>query len=88
MERTNKRGIKDSASQSEDEFKEIFNQSPIGIIFHNKEGIAVNANTSALKIMAISKIDDILGINLFDNPFIEEKKDELLKKVLSGFKHH
>ena len=35
--------------------------------------------------MAISKIDDILGINLFDNPFVEEKKDELLKEGIIRF---
>ncbi len=85
MERTNKTSIKDSKPQIKDEFQEIFNQSPIGILFHDKEGIAVNANDSALKIMAISKLDDVLGINLFDNPFIAEKKDELTDKGIIKF---
>ena len=56
MDRTNKNSIKDSKPQSGDEYKEIFNQSPIGIIFHDKKGITVNANDSALKIMGLSEI--------------------------------
>ncbi len=35
--------------------------------------------------MAISGLDDILGINLFYNPFIGEKKDELLKEGIIRF---
>ena len=69
----------------EDKFREIYEKSPIGIIFHDKEGIAVNANDSALKIMAISELDDILGINLFDNPFIVDKREELLKEGIIRF---
>jgi PAS domain S-box-containing protein len=85
MDRTNKNSIKNSKPRIRDEFREIFNQSPIGILFHDKEGVAVNANNSALKIMAISKLDDILGINLFDNPFIAEKKEKLLKEGIIRF---
>jgi PAS domain S-box-containing protein len=56
MVRTNKKGIKDSKPQSGDEFREIFNQSPIGILFYDKEGITLNVNNSALEIVGISKL--------------------------------
>ena len=85
MDRTNKKSIKDSKPQSWDEYKEIFNQSPIGIIFHDKKGITVDANNSALKIMAISRLDDILGLSMFDNPPIEEKKEELINDGVIHF---
>ena len=43
-------------------------------------GRLTNANDSALKIARILKLDDVLGTNLFDNPNIASKKDELHKK--------
>ena len=85
MERTNKNSIKGLIGQSGDEFREIFNQSPIGIISHDKEGIAVNANDSALNMLGFSRLEDILGLNLFDNPFIEENKEELIEKGIIRF---
>ena len=71
--------------QLDDKFREIFNQSPIGIIFHDKKGITVDANNSALKIMAISRLDDILGLSMFDNPPIEEKREELINDGVIQF---
>jgi PAS domain S-box-containing protein len=85
MDKTNKSNIKGPIGQSDNEFKEIFYQSPIGIILHDKKGIAINANKSALEIMGIAKLEDILEVNLFDNPFIEEKKEELLNKGIIKF---
>ena len=32
-----------------------------------------------LKLWDYPRLDDILGHNLFDNPFIEEKKEELIR---------
>jgi signal transduction histidine kinase len=85
MGRTNETDIKDSKLQSGDEFKEIFNQSPIGILFYDKKGNAINANKSALAIMDIPKLDDVLCINLFDNPFIKEMKNELFNEGIINF---
>ncbi|MGZ7136445.1 MAG: PAS domain S-box protein, partial [Methanobacterium sp.] len=71
--------------KTSDKFREIFENSPIGIIFHDKKGIIINANKSALEIMGVPKFEDIKGINLFDNPFIEENKENLLKKGIVRF---
>ena len=85
MDRTNKKSIKDLESQSGDEFREIFNQSPIGILLYDKDGITVNANNSALKMVGIPKLEGILGHSLFDNPRIEERKEELIDKGIIRF---
>ncbi|MDI6645348.1 MAG: PAS domain S-box protein, partial [Methanobacteriaceae archaeon] len=63
----------------------MFDKSPIGIFFYDKEGNTVNANNSALEMMGISKLSDICGHNLFDNPYINEKKDGLLKEGIIRF---
>ena len=66
-------------------FEEIFSQSPIGIFFYDKKGKLTNANDSALNIARIPKLDDVLGTNIFDNPKIASKKEELHEKGLIKF---
>ncbi|MGZ7136427.1 MAG: PAS domain S-box protein, partial [Methanobacterium sp.] len=67
------------------QFREIFEKSPIGIIFYNRNGIVVNANNSALKMLGFPQLDDVRGHNLFDNTYISEKKDELLREGIIKF---
>lgn len=43
------------------------------------------ANNSALNIARIPKLDDVLGTNIFDNPKIAFKKEELHEKRLIRF---
>ena len=71
--------------QLDNEYKEIFETSPIGILFFDNEGKLVDANHSALEIFAVRSIDSIEGANLFDNPIIKSKKDELIEKGLIKF---
>ena len=69
----------------EKEYEYLFRKSPLGIIFYDKNGNLIKANESALEIMAIPKLDDILGSNLFDNPYIMNKKEEISKKGVIEF---
>ncbi len=71
--------------KNKDRFKDIFNKSPIGILFYDQEGKLVDANQSSLKIAGISKLEDILGSNLFDNINISSKKEKLFKEGLITF---
>ncbi len=66
-------------------FEELFYQSPIGILLYDKEGKLTNANDSALHIARIPKLDNVLGTNIFDNPLLASKKDELHEKGLIKF---
>ncbi|MGB9978383.1 PAS domain S-box protein [Methanobacterium sp.] len=66
------------------QFKEIFEKSPNGIIFYDKNGQLIDANNSALKILGVSK-ENLKGSNLFDNPKIASKKEELINKGIIKF---
>jgi len=66
-------------------FREIFKRSPIGILFYDKEGKLIDANQSALEILRVSQFKDIKGINLFINPDIEYREEELLKNGFIRF---
>ena len=71
--------------QLNNEYKEIFQTSPIGILFFDKEGKLIDANHSALEIFAVPSLDNIKGANLFDNLLIKSKKGELVESGLIKF---
>ena len=85
MNKNNKTCITGSISRSGDEFKEIFDKSPIGILFYNKDGELIEINQSALKIAGIPSVKVFKRINLFDNPYIGLRKEELINKGLIKF---
>ncbi len=70
----------------EGQFREIFDRSPTGILFYDKEGRLINANQSALKIAENSSLDICIGANLFDNLHVASRKEKLLKNGLIRFK--
>ncbi|MGZ7160805.1 MAG: PAS domain S-box protein, partial [Methanobacterium sp.] len=82
---THKPDEKYSLSEHEGEFEEIFHQSSLGIMIFNEDGKMGNANESALEIMGIPRLNDVLGLNLFENPYINDMKEELHKKTIVNF---
>lgn len=65
--------------QSEKRFRNIYNQSPLGIMIFDVKGDLVDLNPASLGIFGIMEIDDVLGINLFRNRIISaDNKQELL----------
>jgi PAS domain S-box-containing protein len=74
------RELKEAWKRSETRFKEIFDRSPIGIEVYDRGGLLVDANNAALDALGISEVDEIRGLNLFNDPkILPETKDRLLK---------
>ncbi len=69
----------------EEKFKRIYQKSPIGIIICDKMGKIIYANQSALKIVQISKLEDIPNNNIFTYGDIIEKKEILVKEGVIEF---
>ncbi|WP_414468600.1 PAS domain S-box protein [Methanobacterium sp. ACI-7] len=65
---------------SENKFREIFEKSPIGILFFDKEGKLTDANQSTLKIAGVPSLNDVIGLNIFDDVNIGSVKDEVLER--------
>ena len=66
--------------ESEEKFKTIFEESPIGIILFDTQGRLVVANQSYLDIFGISDHSMIEGVNLLNNPNLSYNiMDELHK---------
>lgn len=56
----------------------IFKHLPVGLELYNKDGILVGLNDKELEIFHIDRKEDLLGINIFENPiFPEEMKEKL-----------
>lgn len=75
--------IKDSSVEifkSNAIFKIVFEALPIGIELYDEKGYLININPYDLNILGTAK-EDILGINLFDNPTISE---ENLNRIRNG----
>ncbi len=64
----------------EEKFKEIFEKSPIGILFVDKEGNLTDANQSALRIGGVPSLNDVIGINIFNAVSMDSDRDKLLEK--------
>ncbi|WP_281774123.1 PAS domain-containing protein, partial [Methanobacterium formicicum] len=58
----------------------MFDKSPIGMLYHNKEGKLLDINLVALELLGISQLEGLPDINLFNNPIIPCKKDEITEE--------
>ena len=58
----------------------IFKYLPIGIELYDMDGVLVDLNDKELEMFHIEKKEDVLGINIFDNPIFQKEMKERLKK--------
>lgn len=66
--------------ESEEKFRRIFEESPIGIELYDSGGRMIDANRSCLDIFGIDRLSDLQGLKLAENPNVPENaKARLLK---------
>ena len=58
----------------------IFKYLPIGIELYDMDGVLVDLNDKELEMFHIEKKEDLLGINIFENPIFPKEMKERLKK--------
>jgi PAS domain S-box-containing protein len=78
-----KNHIKQGVNSQRDE---IFENSPLGILFFNKEGKLIDANPAALKIIGVKSFDSIKDITIWDNEDIKLRIKELDENMVIRFK--
>jgi two-component system cell cycle sensor histidine kinase/response regulator CckA len=64
--------------ESEERFKNIYVQSPIGIEVYDSEGNLIDANKACLDIFGVSDVKEVKGFRLFEDPNITEGIKEKL----------
>ncbi|WXG42093.1 MAG: PAS domain S-box protein [Candidatus Freyarchaeum deiterrae] len=67
---TERKRIEDALQASEEKFKNIFEESPIGIILFDSNIRLINANKACLNILGVSDVEKIKGLKLLKDPNI------------------
>ena len=65
---------------SEDRFRTIYEESPIGIEIFNSNGQLLNVNKSCLDIFGVSDIAEVKEFSIFEDPNIPVEERENLRK--------
>ena len=65
---------------SEERFRNIFAQSPIGIELYDSNGQLVEANKACLEIFGVSDVAEGKGFEFFEDPNLSDEVKERLKK--------
>lgn len=58
--------------RSEKILRNIYDNLPVGIELYDKNGVLIDMNNGDVKMFGLSRKEDALGLNLFDNPNIPE----------------
>ena len=75
---TERRRVQEALIVSEERFRNIFEESPIGIDVFDSQGDLIHANKACIGLFGISDIDNLKRFNLFDDPNLsEEIKDKI-----------
>lgn len=57
----------------------IYKNLPVGIELYDKDGQMVNLNKKDMEMFRISNKEDILGVNIFENPILPEEIKQKIK---------
>ncbi len=77
---TERKEAEELLKKSEEHFKNIFKESPIGIELYDSLGNLTDANEASLEIFGISSIEQSHRMNLFQNPNLPpEARNKLIK---------
>ncbi len=69
---------KEALAASEERFRDIFQESPIGIEIYDSEGVLITANKACLEIFGVSDVNEVMRFKLFQDPNLT---DEIKKRL-------
>ena len=76
----------DALDRSEKILRNIYKNLPVGIELYDKDGYLTDLNDKEMEIFGLPDKEQILGINLFDNPLLpEEMKQKLRRRENADF---
>ncbi len=80
IESTIYKQTKEALAASEERFRDIFRESPIGIEIYDSKGTLVAANEACLDIFGVSELNEVKGFKLFEDPNITDEVKRRLGK--------
>ncbi|MFC1783616.1 PAS domain S-box protein [Planctomycetota bacterium] len=76
---TDRKLAEEALRESEERFRKIYEQSPLGIEIFNAEGFSLDANRASIDMFGIADAAALKGVNLFENPNVPEEVKEKLR---------
>lgn len=64
--------------RSEKLLRNIFTNTPVGIEIYDKDGFLIDINNKDMEIFGVTTKEEVLGVNIFDNPNIPQGVKEQL----------
>ena len=77
---TERKRVGEALKKSEEKFRKMFNESPIGIELYKADGMQLTANKASLKMFGIPDESEIYGFNIFDGSSLDVEKKEKLRR--------
>ena len=71
---------REALDRNEKILRNIYMNIPVGIELYDKDGYMVDINNKDMDIFGMKVKEDVLGLNVFDNPIIPKKIYEVLKR--------
>ncbi|MHA2296708.1 MAG: PAS domain S-box protein [Candidatus Hodarchaeales archaeon] len=83
---TDRKQVEETLLESEEWFKSIYSESPVGIEIYDSSGKLVEVNKTCLEIFGINSSNEVLGFNLFEDPNLpSEEREKLLNGEIAKF---
>lgn len=70
--------------RSEEKFRSIFTNSPIGIFLYDANGISIDANPAICTILGVREKHDLIGLSIFAIPGLSGEHAERIRSGESG----
>jgi two-component system sensor histidine kinase/response regulator len=83
---TERKKAEESLKKSEEHFRNIFKESPIGIELYDSTGNLIDSNEASLEIFGIQHKETTHRLNLFQNPNLpEEARNKLIRGEIARY---
>jgi PAS domain S-box-containing protein len=72
--------VEKALRENEERFRNIYEESPIGIELYDSDGRLLHANRACLETFGVPDVAGVKGFNLFDDPNVPDEAKERLSK--------
>ena len=77
---TSRKHAEDALRESEERFRTMYQESPMGIELFDQDGQLFHINKASMEMFGISDVKDVIGFSLFEDPNLTREAKEALRR--------